>query len=150
MGCSHPACSGAERQPEARPPTPPCSSETGRQVALLPFFVLFVCAFGRAGSSLPSGPSSGCGARGRSPAPLASPAADHGRCVHGLQRVWPTGLAVSRRAGSSSVRGQNRVSFIGRRILYRQATREAPPPLTLFPFVPHTRCAQSKPCEFTS
>lgn len=107
----------------------------GRQARLASFLHL-VCAFGRAGSSLLSGLSSGCGERGYSPAPLASPAADHGRCAHGLQRVWPTGLAVSRRAGSSRIGGQNRVSFIGRRILYRPATREAPP--TLPPFVPRT------------
>lgn len=40
MGCSHPACSGAERQPEARPPTPPCSSETGEAGRLASFLRL--------------------------------------------------------------------------------------------------------------
>ena len=62
---------------------------------------------------------------------VTSLVADHGLCMHGLQQLWCTGLVVSQHVGSSRIRDRNRVSFIGRWILYHWATREAPYPTPL-------------------
>ena len=103
--CSHPARRGAERQPEACPPTPPCSPETWEAgpSCFLPSSCLFVhlvllglhCE------------------RGSSPAPLASPLHITGAASTGFSGV-AHGLSCLSRAGSSRIRAQNRVSFIGR------------------------------------
>ena len=57
---------------------------------------------------------------------VTSLVADHGLCMHGLQQLWCTGLVVSQHVGSSRIRDRNRVSFIGRWILYHWAPGEAP------------------------
>ena len=43
------------------------------------------------------------------------------------QQLWPMGLVAPRYVGSSQTRARTRVPCIGRQILNRCATREAPP-----------------------
>ena len=69
---------------------------------------------------------------------VASPAAEHGLQVHGLQQLWHagskvqaqqlwcTGLVAPRHVGSSRTRARTRVPCIGRRILNHCTTREVP------------------------
>ena len=48
------------------------------------------------------------------------------RCRAQPQELWHVGLVAPRHVRSSGVRDQTRVFFIGRQILYRWDTREAP------------------------
>lgn len=111
LHCLYAACISAERSPRPDHLLHLQFRNQGGRLALFKFYFFVYLVVLR--SSLLSGPFSS-DERGLLSKLVTSLVADHGLCVHGLQQLWCRGLVVSRHVGSSRIRDQNHVSFIGR------------------------------------